>query len=50
MITYLRINERRFISGVVFYTLLEVLATMASDVPDPQGPDSPVHHKALAVP
>lgn len=34
----LRINERRFISGVAFYMPLEGLATMASDGPDPQDP------------
>ena len=46
----LRINERRFISGVVFYIPLEGLSPMASDGPVPQDPGSPVHHIALAVP
>ena len=45
----LTINERYFISGVVFYMPLEGLATIASDGPDPQDPGSPAHHKALAV-
>lgn len=41
----LRINERCFISGVVFYIPLEGLANMASDDPDPQDTVFTVHHR-----
>lgn len=44
----LQINERRFISGVVFYISPEGLMPWSPDSPDPQALVFLIHHNALA--